>query len=778
MTARLAAFPAVLGRDASRLTLSLVCFFGGVAFGQEPAAPPAGAADPPPAASLPVAAGRLAEVAVDGVIGEAEWAGAAVVAIGWEWFPSDNAVAPVETEVLVGFDDERLYVAFRARDPDPAAIRAHLSDRDAQLRDDAVGIEIDTFDDRRRAYRFQVNPLGVQLDAQLSDVDGSVDVSWNAIWDSAGRLTEDGYEVEMAIPFRQLRFPRQRGDEEQRWGFLAYRDYPRSVLHELRSVPNDRDLDCRVCKYEPLIGLVGLETGHNLEVVPTLTAGRTDRRPAIDRPLETGDEDFDGGLTARWGVTNSVALHGTVNPDFSQVEADAAQLDVNERFALFFPEKRPFFLEGADTFATPFRAVFTRTVADPEVGVKLTGKEGASTFGVFFARDRLNNLLFPGPESSRLASLDDEVSSGVVRYRRDVGRTSTLGFLYTGRQGSGYDNHVAGLDGSLRLTPSDTVRFQVLESRTRYPEAVALLHGQPDGRFDGLAYRADYTRNTGAWLFRLFHGSLDDGFRADSGFIPRVGYKESFGIVQRNLWGEPGGWYSRIALHGNAVRLEDQRGDLIEQGGNLELLYEGPMQSQVRLALRPNDEVFAGERFTNLRSDLTALVRPSGDLTLELFLRGGEIIDFVNVRQSEFYVVRPRVAFKLGRHVSGEVQHERQSFEVDRVDFGDGAAGPGGTFLTADLTQGTLIYHFNVRSFFRAIVQYRDVERDLALYRPGTTLRDEDQDLFSQLLFSYKLNPQTVLLAGYSDQYLGPGAVDLTQTNRSVFVKLGYALLW
>jgi hypothetical protein len=142
------------------------------------------------------------------------------------------------------------------------------------------------------------------------------------------------------------------------------------------------------------------------------------------------------------------------------------------------------------------------------------------------------------------------------------------------------------------------------------------------------------------------------------------------------------------------------------------------------------------------------------------------------------------VAFKLGRHVSGEVQHEWQEFRVDEVDFATGGGDPsggdpgGGAFLTANLSQASLIYHFNVRSFFRAIVQYRDVERRLDLYRPGTTLADEDQDLFSQLLFSYKLNPQTVLLAGYSDQYLGPGAVDLTQTSRSVFVKLGYALLW
>jgi hypothetical protein len=460
-------------------------------------------------------------------------------------------------------------------------------------------------------------------------------------------------------------------------------------------------------------------------------------------------------------------LSATVNPDFSQVEADAAQLDVNERFALFFPERRPFFLEGADFFATPFQTVFTRTVADPEAGVKLTGKEGKNVFGVFAARDRLNNLLLPGPDASSLASLDQEVTGGALRYRRDVGGTSTVGVLYTGRDAEGYGNHVYGFDGSLRLTDSDTLRFQLLESRTEYPDQFALDRGQPRGGFDGLAYRIDLTRTTGDWLFRAFHSRLDDTFRADSGFIPRVGYLQTFGIVQRNVWGRPDGWFSRIAVIGNAVRLEDLDGGLIEQGGNFEVLYEGPLQSSVRLGIRPNEESFRGVTFDNVRGDLLATVRPSGDLTLELFLRGGEVIDFTNVRQADFALVRPRVAFKLGRHVTGDVQHEWQQFET-----------AGGRFLTANLSQGTLIYHFNVRTFFRAILQYRDVERRLELYDPGVTLPAEEEELFSQLLFSYKLNAQTVLLAGYSDLHQGGEAVDLTQTSRTFFVKLGYAFLW
>jgi len=711
-------------------------------------------------------AAATSAIHVDGVLDEAAWDDAEVLTVPYEWFPDDNTPAPVETEVRITFDASRLYVSFRAHDPEPAAIRAHLSDRDSERRDDVVGIEIDTFDDRRRAYRFQVNPLGVQLDSQISDVDDSEDLSWNAIWDSAGRLTADGYTVEMAVPFKQLRFPRD--VSEQTWGLLAYRDYPRTVYHQLKSTWNDRDLDCRVCQYETVGGLSGMQVGHNLELTPTVTADRTDRRPVAEGPLVEGTEDVEAGLTARWGLTSNVTLLATVNPDFSQVEADVAQLDVNERFALFFPERRPFFLENADVFGTPLRAVFTRTVADPQWGVKLTGKEGRSSFGVFASRDELNNLIFPGPDSSGFTSLDQQVSGGVLRYRRDVGKTSTVGFLYTGREGEdGYRNHVYGVDGSLRLTSSQTLRFQLLESDTRYPDEVAAAQGQPADAFSGSAWRLDWTRGTREWAFRALYQSYDEGFRADSGFIPRVGYRQAVGVVQRTFWGSEDDWYRRFVVVANGTRLETQDGDLIEQGANLELTWRGDLQSAITLGIRPNEETFGGETFENLRGDLTLSIQPSGTFAGELFLRGGEIIDFSNVRQADFRLVRPKVEFRLGSHFTGDLQHEWQEYEHE-----------GQRFLTANLTQTTLLYHLNVRAFFRAIVQYRDVERVLENYNPGLSLRAEEQELFTQFLFSYKLNARTVLFAGYSDLHQGNESVDLEQRNRTFFLKVGYAFLW
>ncbi|HEX6199009.1 MAG TPA: DUF5916 domain-containing protein, partial [Thermoanaerobaculia bacterium] len=731
---------------------------------QEPSAEPA--PEWPPREEVRVRPAS-SPIEVDGVLDEPAWADAAVVAITHEWLPRDNAQPPVATDCLVTFDDSRLYVAFRALDPRPSEIRAYLADRDTAFEDDAVGFYIDTFNDRRRAYHFRANPLGVQLDATVSDVGDSEDYSWDAIWASAGRITAEGYTVEMAIPFEQLRFPRAAG--EQSWGFLARRNYPRSVFHDLRSTYEDKSLDCLVCQFDTATGFTGMDPGHNVEVVPTVTAGYTEARPDPEARFETVDDEVEAGVSARWGITPNVALNATVNPDFSQVEADAAQLDVNERFALFFPEKRPFFLEGADFFATPLRAVFTRTVADPTFGVKLTGKEGPHAFGVFAAEDRLNNLIFPGPELSDFVSLDEDVLSAVLRYRRDMGRRSTLGVLFTGRDADDYENHVLGLDGTVRLSDSDTLRFQALGSDTLYPRAVAADFGQPTGSFQDAAWQADYSHADREWFWLLRAGARGEDFRADSGFMPQVGFREAIGVVERTFWGRPDAWYSRFLVQLDYTHRETEDGRRLEDGANLVFTYEGPLQSTVIWGIRPNRESFLGETFNDLRSDVRVTLRPSGRVGLGLFVRGGETIDFVNVRQAEFWHVQPTVEFRIGRRVEGRLQHLWQEFSVPG----------GGRFLEANLSQGTLVYHFNVRAFFRAILQYRDVERDLALYTtPNLPPPEEEEELFSQLLFSYKLNPETVLFLGYSDFHEGAQGIDLTQRRRTVFLKLGYAFLW
>ncbi|HET7600129.1 MAG TPA: DUF5916 domain-containing protein, partial [Gemmatimonadales bacterium] len=435
-------------------------------------------------------------IAVDGRMDEGAWQDATRIPIPYEWFPGDNVAPPVETDCRIAYDASAFYVACHALDPHPAAIRAHYADRDDLDRlpyDDHILMLLDPFNDERRGFQFRINAVGVQMDALYSTAEGIEDFSWDTIWESAGRITDDGYVVEVRIPFRSLRFPQSQ--TEQTWGLILERSWPRGTRHRMQSAPRDRNNACTLCEANKVTGFVGISPGSNVELYPTLTSHRTDVRDAFPAgPLASGSVKVDPGLDVRWGVTPNLSLNATANPDFSQVEADVAQLDVNTRFALFFPERRPFFLEGADFFATPIQAVFTRTVADPSGGLKLTGKFGTAGVGVFAAHDQVTNLILPSNQGSADTSLANNTITSTVRYRQDVGQASYVGALFTGREGSGdgYFNRVAGADAFLQLSPSHSVRLQALGSETEYPDALAQAFGQPRGRFVGVGLQGSY----------------------------------------------------------------------------------------------------------------------------------------------------------------------------------------------------------------------------------------------------------------------------------------------
>jgi len=726
-----------------------------------------------PAAEKPVAKQRQPStyeiheasgpIRVDGNLDEEAWKTAATIPLNYEWHPGDNVPAPTKTDVLLTFDRQNLYVGFRAHDAKPAAISAHLTDRDIPFSDDTVGFMIDTFNDQRRAFQFRVNPLGVQMDATNSDVDGSEDWSWNAIWASEGRITADGYVVEIAIPFTQLRFPR--GSGVQTWGFMASRDWPREDRHRMRTMPTDRGAPCLICQFDKLTGFRDLRPGRNLELDPTITAHQTAVRPDFpDGELKNGDAKVDPGLSMRWGVTPNVTVSAAVNPDFSQVEADTAQLAENQQFALFFPEKRPFFLEGADFFSTPINAVFTRTVADPELGMKVTGKEGKNAFGAVITRDRVNNLIFPSYDGSGLTSIDQNVNAVVARYRRDVGKTSSVGVLFTGRSANGYSNGVGGIDGLFRFTQADSVTFQYLRSATEYPHFVAIENGQPLGSFSDDALNIRYNHSTRNWQWAARYSDLGPGFRSDSGFVTRVNVKQPSGYIQRNFWGKPGQWYTEIQLFAGADWTTDSTGNIKENGQDFQITYLGTRQTLVQATYSPNREYFRGVYYNDPRWNFYVETRPTSSFYGYFFTRGGKTIDFSNERQGDVFLVEPGAELHLGRRLSVAFDYTAERLDV-----------AGGRLFTANLPQGTIIYHFNIRTLARAIVQYSDVTRDPSLYHFSVNHRSKD--LFTQFLFSYKINPQTVFYLGYSDSSSGDDRVDLRRADRTLFLKIGYAWL-
>jgi hypothetical protein len=697
---------------------------------------------------------------VDGRLDEGPWKQPPTFELAYETRPAENGPAPVRTEVWIAYDVNNLYLAFRAHDPEPYRIRARLSDRDSAYQDDFVGVALDTFNDQRRGFEFFVNPLGVQMDLTQNEMTGGEDDSWDAIWDSAGRITETGYIVEMRLPFSSLRFPRSA--DGMTWGIDVVRIYPRDQRYRIGLHPIDRGNNCYLCQASKLVGFEGVAPARSIELDPTLTASMSGVRADFpDGEIEDGNPEVEPGITARWGITPNLMLSAALNPDFSQVEADAAQLDVNTQFALFYPEKRPFFLEGGDIFATRFNAIYSRNIADPDWGVKLTGKMGKDAIGVIVAEDSRTNFLIPSSQSSELASSDEGNLSSIVRYRRDLFGATTGGLFFTGREGDGFHNRLFGGDVLFRWKDTEAARIEILGSQTLYPEAIAEDYGQSHDQISDFAVRAVYQHTSRDWMYFVLYREVGEDFRADLGFVPQADFREGGAALERAWYPEVGGW-SQLRLGVEWDEYEDQRGQHLNRRVEAYTWAQGPRESFVRLSVIGGDLFYDGELFDTDRINLygEAQVLPSVFVYLDATV--GRQVDFTNTLQADQLRLDPGLRFNLGRHLRVDLDHSYERLEVD-----------AGRLYTARLSQLRTTYQFNVRTFVRWIAQYYDIDRNPAAYESEVDARS--RRWFNQLLFSYKVNPQTVVFLGYSDTYLGDQQVDLTQESRTVFLKIGYA---
>jgi hypothetical protein len=527
--------------------------------------------------------------------------------------------------------------------------------------------------------------------------------------------------------------------------------------------PRDRSNNCYLCQSLKITGFAGASPGRNLEVVPTLTASRTDVRDELpDGPLVEGDVDSELGVTARWGMTPNLTLSGAINPDFSQVEADARQLDINEPFALFYDEKRPFFMEGADYFDTPLDAVYTRMIRDPAWGLKLTGKEGPHTVGGYVVQDDVTNLIIPGSQGSDGTSVQTDNLSTVLRYEHDIGNRHTLGALITNREGGDYYNRVAGIDGDFRISEQDRVMLQLLGSSTRYPDEVAAEFEQPTGDLDDVAAELVYEHQTRTVSWWGIYDDVGTDFRADLGFMPRVDYR--FGEVGAGYtWNAtPTSWYSRIDLDAELNHSEDQRGNLLEEEAAVEFSLQGPLESHATVEPSYRREGYGGEEFELSQLSLELSIKPNRDSQAWVAVAAGGQVDYTNVQKGDAVNLDLGLVYRLGRHLRFQLENLHETMDVDQ-----------GWLYQANIAQLEATWQLDVRTFIRAILQHVVYDYNTELYEDGRSTRDEE--LYAQLLFSYKVNPRTVVFVGYSEDARGDATYDLTPAIRSVFVKLGYA---
>ena len=707
-------------------------------------------------------------IKVDGKMDDKAWESALKLDVSFESWPGDGNPAPIKTYCYLIYSKSYLYAGFVAYEPNPEKIRAYYFERDKIIYDDFVAIFLDTFNDGRRAYGFRSNPMGVQFDDIRSRTGASL--AWDAIYDSEGKVYSWGYIVEMAIPFNQLRF--QHSKEDQVWGINAKRIYPREVLYNFDHIKVDRNNDCLICQYVKVKGFKDVNPGRNIEIVPTLTGTRTDTRKSMPNgKMEKTTEKIDPGLTIRWGITPNMTMIGTFKPDFSQVEADSLQLDINTPFALAYEERRPFFYEGSDYFNTNFNIVYTRTMREPKWGWKLTGKQKNNTIGAIVVQDNYTNLIFPASYYNSSASLVTDNISSIVRYKRDFASNSTIGILITDREGindptgKNYFNRVGGIDADIRIDRKNRVGLQFLGTSTRYPDAVAYNYDQKLNDFSGTALDAFFSHDTRHFDYSFEVQNVTDGFRADLGYMPQVNYRRGDALTSYTWIGKRGSWFRQIALSGKFTYSEDQDGDLLKSGGYVQFYYNGIMQSYINLQLSAYREMYYGIDFDYKNLLLSINMKPKGSLEFTVQSNIGRKIDYNLAALGDRVQLVGEAVIKPGRHMRLQLNHT-----YERLDNAEGV----GRFYTANISQFSGAYFFNVKTFFRAILQYINYDYGNPVY--WSVYGTKYEKLATQLLFSYKINPRTVVFLGYNDTYNGNDFYNLTQKNRTFFLKLSYAL--
>ncbi|MEO8002955.1 MAG: DUF5916 domain-containing protein [Arenimonas sp.] len=698
------------------------------------------------------------EVVIDGVPDEDFWKQARTVELEIETQPADNAAASVKTTAYIADNGREVLLAFRAEDPDPSKIRAFLRDRDSLWNDDFIGFTIDTFNDQRRAYEFYVNPLGAQGDLIIDGATGNEDDSWDGLWESAAKINATGYTVEMRIPYSTLRFQKTNG-VAQKWGVDFLRFRPRDNRYRISNNKLIRGDNCYLCGLAKLEGFSNANPGRDLEVTPNFTAGYAQSRVTPNAAWRSDGAQYELGVDVKWGIGSNLTLNGTINPDFSQVESDQAQLDLNTTFALFFPEKRPFFLEGADYFSTPFNVVYTRSVADPDYGVRATGRNGQHTYGFFAAQDSVTQVLLPRALGSGFRGLDQESLAAAGRYRFDINNQTSIGLISTLRSGDDYQNTVLGVDGRWQ-TKGHTVTAQWLTSSSENPAAFGLPPKQ-----DGDAFTVAYDFSNRNWGAYASHTSFDKGFRADLGFINQVDYYKSV-IGGSHTWhGEDGAKITKIRVNGDWDITHRSDGQLLERELEAYFSINGPMQSFLQLGLLSRERFWADRLFDESWWSIYGEIIPTSRLNFTLYVKDGKQIDYVNAKIADISQIEPSINLNIGKGINFKLNHVYQKLSRD-----------SGDVFVANLSDSRLSWQINQRQRLRLSLQYGNTIRDKFVYNiPGDAI-SEERDLGTQLLYSYKINPRTAFYAGYSEgQYSDDDFPDLFATNRALFMKLSYA---
>jgi len=746
------------------------------------------------APALTVTIPRLeATTAVDGVLDEPAWQQATRLSGFRQYRPVDSRPAEDSTVVLVWYAPDAIHVGVMAYDREPGSVRATLSDRDNIGSDDQVTIFLDTFNDRRRAYFFGVNPFGVQDDGVRAEGgfstsgfgSGTTDRNPDFLWQSRGQVTPFGWVAEIRIPFKSLRWS---GSGEQTWGFNVQR-ITRRTGYEDTWTDVRRANASFLGQAGAITGIRDIRRGVVTELQPTFVADAPGIRTAGGFERDGINGEF--GANLRLGFT-SLTLDGTYNPDFSQVESDVGLVTINERFALFFPERRPFFLEGIDLFSTPNNLVYTRTVANPLAGAKVTGKFGAWSLAHLTAIDEFSQSGQLDPDQRALVN--------ITRVRRDVGAGSVAGLTFTNRDEDGWSNRVVSADTRLIFGGMYYVSAQLGVSRTEnlYDDVV-----QDDY---GALWELEFDRTGRGWGFNYRVSSIGEDFETWSGFVNRTGIVSARAFNRGTLYGPRGALVEQFTFFGGGNRIWST--DNAFGRGALEGSEELNATAQLRGGWSLGGNVEHG--FVRFDADDYAGYRIPGPNQPQPFPLATGVFDAwnggVNVSTPTFLswnasvrlshgatAIFPEAA--RGRFTSASVSLDHRPTNAVRVGLSLTAqqlrrARDDSEFARTILPRLKVEVQPNRALFFRVVGEYRserqadprDPENGLPILVGGAPLRGGSTDrLRMDWLASYEPTAGTVLFLGYGSTLRGDRPLtfrDLERQDDAFFMKVAYLFRW
>jgi hypothetical protein len=719
------------------------------------------------------------DIKIDGHLNDPGWKNAGMVNNFVERNPGDKTEPAVNTEALLAYDENNLYVAFCCYD-NPKDIRATMCQRDQFGSDDAAILLIDTYGNASWAYEFFVNPYGVQKDRLWSSIGGE-DAGFDLIWESAATITDSGFQVEIAVPFTSMRFPNK---DIQNWKIDLWRNRPRESFNQYSWAAYDRNEQCWPCQWGTIDGIENVKPGKGIELLPTYVSNQAGYLNDISVPaskFENHDPNGEFSMGGKYAVTSNITLEAAYNPDFSQVEEDEAQFSANSTVELMNLDKRPFFQEGSDIFRTLFNSMYTRSIEDPEFAAKLTGRIGRTTFGFLSVRDEATRYTIPLEERDFVFNTGKSTVN-VLRGLHSFDNASHLGFIFTDRRlDGGGSGTIFALDGNIRLTKNYRLDGQFIGSHIKEPDDHTGDHffGTNESPATLLNYYTfNKDRHTALFDGESFYGhALITRFQREARRLNfSIGYDEASPSYRTETGYDPYNNYRHISMYaGYNFYLENNIIEKIEpqisthKGWNFEKINkEGNIN--VGLSVQTNLAQTSFDFYYNIESekfndvwfdDLWSVYFGFGSRLNNQVGMSASINRGVGIR----YISNPKKQNTTGLYASLNLKPIDRIIIEPNISFYSGAdRQTGESYYKGVITRTRIRYQVNRQLSLRLFVQYNDFNLHW----------DIDP------LLTYRISPFSVFYIGTTVDYDElPITADYQSTkwrlsSRQFFMKLQY----